>query len=107
MGLDADVIGFGPFSDSIRECLDYPEDYYESTNEGQLVVVSFFPCVTDEQSRFLAESLGCEVWDFNTHEIDAGRVDRSKLEQLFREEDVKWFFRCMRKGFKFFYRPNG
>jgi hypothetical protein len=109
MGLDSFVLGFGPFHEDVIDCLDYSEDFYDGTKEGTVVFTTFFQCNTSSQSRELAEELGCEVWDFNTHELDPCKINSKtqRLQELFSAEEVHQFLRCMSKGFRFFFQPNG
>jgi hypothetical protein len=107
MGLDSFVIGFGPFSRDIVNCLDYSEDFYEGTKEGTIVFTTFFQCNTSSQSRELAEALGCDVWDFNTHKVDISKVNLDQLMLLFPRSEVSDFLQCYDKGFVVFYQPNG
>jgi len=113
MGLDADVICVGIFSKDIAAHLDYEDGAYEDVEEGRVVVTDFFHCNTSSQSRELADALGVDVDDFNTHAIPKDRdVDWDALALLC-EGDGEWDYGIW--GFKLLlterdficvYRPN-
>lgn len=113
MGMDANVIGAGPFSQDVVDILDYPAEYYKDTKEGTIVLVSIFLANTTDQSYELARALGVEAWDFNTHKIDPAKIDRDALVEFacgsveLSVSHVDAFFKLIEKGFIFIYRPNG
>ena len=107
MGMDAEVIAIGPYSHVIADRLAYPATYYEQchTRDGTTVIVKVFLADTSEQSRALAAAFGATAWDFNTHELDASKVDMEALAVEFSGLDR--FVALRRAGFKFYYLPNG
>jgi len=116
MGMDACVIGIGPFSHGLVKYMDYPSEYYEEVPEGAAVFVTFFQCNATFPSRLLAQALGIEdCWDFEKHPFDrnSGReIDWELLQELqegseWGEEEIEGFKVCFDAGFKFFYLPNG
>ena len=113
MGMDADIIGAGPFSQDIIDILDYPAEYYKDTKEGKIVLVTTFRVNTADQSYELARALGVKAWDFNTHKIDPAKIDKDDLVEFacgaagYCLSHVGAFFRLIDKGFIFMYRPNG
>ena len=113
MGMDADVIGAGPYSDDIQHILDYPADYYHKTKPGTIILVTLFIAESTQESHELAEALGVDPWDFNTHRINPEKLDKGSLMEYacgaagYGIEHVEAFFKLIEKGFSFFYRPNG
>jgi hypothetical protein len=107
MGMDAEVIAIGPFSESVVEFLTYPAEDYSKTRPGTTVVDNVF-CVesgASGQSHELARLVGAEVWDFNTHELDPSKVDLAGLAQRF--DGVERFVGLAAAGFRSYYLPNG
>lgn len=117
MGMNANVIGFGPFKKEIADCLDYSADMYEDVKDGSLVSTEFFRCNTSSQSRLLAKIFGIGPWDFNSFHIkELHPIARKNLLDLCIEIDadgtwvtghVNKFFKCFNSGFTFLYVPNG
>jgi hypothetical protein len=113
MGMDADVIAIGPFSQDIIDMLDYPAEYYDKTKPGATVITTVFSATSTDLSYQLARAMGVDAWDFNTHKIDPKNVDMEDLEEFVDcavehgMEDITTFIKLVGKGFTFFYRPNG
>ena len=110
MGMDAELLAIGKFSPDIRDCLDYPPDFYKDVPVGAIVITLVGNCVTTSQSETLAEVLGISPWAFHEHcEISGENVDAGLLEECFEggAEDAIDFIRLRSKGFKFYYLPNG
>jgi hypothetical protein len=113
MSMSANVVGFGKYSRIIADYLDYPRDYYNNAMDGVELVVECLHCPTRDSSIRLAEALGVDPWNFNTHKIDPKRIDWDKLRGM--SEDV-WngddtldrFYKLATRGeFTFFYQPHG
>jgi hypothetical protein len=114
MGLDADVICIGQFSNGIAECLNYDPEDYDDVQEGRIVTATFFRCVSTSQSKKLAAALGVDPWDFNTHAILKDKVDWEALKEISLwtdegEDEVMRRFKFLleEKNFICVYRPNG
>ena len=113
MGLDADVICVGVFSKDIAAQLDYDDEAYENVEEGRVVVTDFFSCNTGSQSFELANALGVDAYDFNTHAIPKNRdIDWAALS-LMCEKNGEWDYGIegfklllKEKNFLCVYRPN-
>ena len=113
MGLDADVICVGIFSKDIAAHLDYEDEAYENVEEGRVVVTDFFGCNTSSQSVELADALGVDANDFNTHAIPKDRdIDWDALS-LMCEKNGAWDYGIegfklllKEKNFLCVYRPN-
>lgn len=107
MGMDAEIIAIGEFSEAVIHMLEYSAECYEDTKEGALVVVSLFACPTTEQSNRLAEAFNIDPWDFNQHELKGlDSIDEQALKS-FNEFDLGRFRQLKKAGFVFFYIPNG
>lgn len=113
MGLNAYVLCIGNFSKEIDDCLFYGAEFYEDTEPGRTVITHKLHCNTNEQSNQLAEVLGCEVWDFNTHRINNQRINWPALYDISDTADwnekaaISEFHRLLRVGFMCIYMPNG
>jgi len=113
MGLDAELLLLGPFSEEVKSFLDYPPEYYDDTNDDTVVTRSMFSCVTTDQSYELAEIVGCEAWNFNTHIVRKENVDIPALTEFVERnadsvfKDIKTFMFLLDKGFTCIYMPNG
>ena len=114
MGMNACVLCVGTFSESIVASLDYGEEFYEDIKPGTIVTSHILRCATSDQSRQLAEALGCEVWDFNTHYITKDNINWSGLHDLakdsldwFETEHIDSLKAMLNAGFICIYQPNG
>ena len=113
MGLDSNVLLVGRFSEEIVDCLNYGPEFYEDTKPGTIVTTHLLNCNTSDQSRQLAEALGTEPWDFNTHCVDKDKVDWDALDELseicaeWDEVDVEKLRRLLDSDFICIYQPNG
>jgi len=114
MGKEAYVMCIGPFKKEIADILEYPEDFYDGTNEGTTVIAELFTCNTDEQSIMLAEAFGIEPWDFNRHWIKkAEDVDWNALYELeercgeWNTDDIDKLRTLFKHEFYILYRPEG
>ena len=120
MGMEADIIGFGPLTPEILQWdgLDYDQDAYADTVEGTIITSTFFRCVNGSQSHDLAEALCVEgTHDFNTHHIKAENIDKFNWQTLFdissnekpdddAHNEIGCFSACLKAGWFFLYRPN-
>jgi len=107
MGMDAEVIAVGPFSEAAVAFLTYPAKSYANTQPGRTIIEKVFCVESGESSRSyeLARLVGAEVWDFNTHELDPMRADLAGLAEQF--DGVERFVGLAAAGFRFYYLPNG
>ena len=106
--IEASVFAIGPFDASIADCLDYPGEYYQSVPDGATVVAWVLDAYTPSRRKLLAGALGIDVWDFNSHALDAGRFDFAALKELYSEEEVDDIRRLVAAGFElYFYPGNG
>lgn len=112
MGMDANVICIGPFRKGLAKHLDYDEKDYDDVKEGAVVIATLFDCNTTEQSRRLADALGCDPDDFNTHHLSSARVRWGVLLELafesaeMSEKDVEGLGDLFNNLFDCVYQPN-
>jgi hypothetical protein len=125
MGMCADIVAIGPFSQDIIEYLEYPPNSYLSTRPGTPVIIELFGILEgSSQSRAFAKTLGItDPWDFNQHKIDPSKINLPELcellahidiEELYRSEitdsylsDIRALEKLKSRGFDFYFRPNG
>ncbi len=118
MGTEAYVLCIGRFDESIKDNLAYPADFYDDTNKDAIVTSVLMQCNTADQSAELAEALGVEVWDFNTHQLrpdlDAHKIQWNELMRMGDSGRFEWNARNVRSlkslldtGFLCIYQPNG
>jgi hypothetical protein len=106
MGLDAQIIGIGPFSEAINEALEYPPDYYNSVPTGATVITLVFEALTSEQSHTLAQCFGVGAMDLGRHLLGASIADIDTLRRNFGDEEVHHFRLLRDAGFQFYFMPN-
>jgi len=99
MGMTAEVIAIGPFSESVADHLQYPREQYIGTATGTIVVSKVIEAHTSESSVRLAGCLGASPWDFNTHPLDSTRADVEKLSAEF--DGIENFVALRTAGFRF------
>lgn len=108
MGMDAELIAIGPFSQAVVEHLDYPKDFYEDTPDGATVITSLFACGSSDSSHGLAKAFRVDSWQFQEHcNLDGRGADLDELRVWFEPDDIVDFLALRTAGFKFYYRPNG
>jgi hypothetical protein len=106
MGLDAQVIAIGPFSQSVVPALEYPPEYYAGVRPGARVITCVFEALTSEQSHKLAGAFGVGAMELGNHHLSAADANLATLVELFGEESVKRFELLSRHGFEFYYLPR-
>lgn len=114
MGMNAELLAVGPYSESVADALGYPADFYSDTPEGAIIITSVAYCPTSDGSRGLAHALGVGPWAFEWH---CDVLAHTRLEdvdlQLMAEsvegevEAVESFLKLALAGFVFYYLPNG
>lgn len=114
MGLSAEIIAIGPFSQDVVEFLGYPVAFFANTKEGAIVTCRLFGIAQGSTlSRHFASLLGVsDPWDFNQHRIDRALVDIAGLEAFGEqypdyESDVQALKVLLRAGFDVHFRPEG
>ena len=107
MGLDAQVIAIGPFSQDTVAAMEYTPDAYSGVSEGQTVVTNVFVAPTSVVSHALAEAFGVGAMELGRHHLNPQAADLQKLEALFGKSDVQRFSLLRKHGFNFYYLPNG
>jgi hypothetical protein len=108
MGMSAEIIAIGPFSRSILEHMEYPEELYKDTREGVPVLRRLFTVFQGSTvSRRMAACFGIEAWDFNRHHVDPMRAEVDTLREMFDARDVNAFLALRDVGFEFYFMPNG
>ena len=113
MPTNSNVICIGPYKDEIKDHLDYDGADYGSVPNGTPVISTLFYCNTTNQSRQLAEALGCDPMDHSTHPIIQAKVDWAALREL-SEEGTEWeedhitaLMALLMNGFVCIFQPNG
>jgi hypothetical protein len=106
MGLDAQVIGIGSFSQKLVSSLKYPKNFYDGVPEDSTVVTHVFEALTSEQSYKLAECFGVKAMDLGNHVLKSDLADLVSLEKEFGLEAVQKFQTLRQVNFKFYYLPN-
>jgi len=107
MGLDAQVIAIGPFSQEIAESLEYGPQRYSEVLDGATVITTVFLAPTSDDSRALAAVFGVGAFEMGKHHLDAQRADLGRLRDLCSEREVADFLNLREHGFQFYYLPNG
>ena len=108
MGLDALLIGVGPFARSLLPALEYPTDFYADVPEGATIVSPVFEALTSAGSHLLARCLGVGTLEFGRHAV-GGAPDADVHALLATEEfaeQVPAFPALREAGFQFYYLPR-
>lgn len=117
MGLNSYLLGIGKFNKEIDSYLSYPKEFYKDTKNGVIVTVGLFYCELSSTSRYLAECLNIDVWDFNNHYISKplNKVNNLKSfandcedcnDEQYKKDIIK-FEILSKNGFKFIFMPEG
>lgn len=106
MGMDAQVIAVGAFSQTVLPGLEYAPEFYASVPHGATVISNVFIASTSEGSRSLASAFDVGALELGKHVLDAEKADMDALTVLFGESAVADFQRLRAHGFVFYYLPN-
>ena len=122
MGMEAELIGIGPYSDRVKNHLAYPAEDYRGITLGTKVYTLVAYCETSHQSRDLADLCQVKIGEFGSHYINRERAKllAQKFEDMPWEEKVRleedWrpdvmavmdkFIVLARGGFEFYFLPN-
>jgi len=106
MGLDAQVIAIGPYSDDVSSSLEYGPRFYSEVTAGTVVVTNVFIAVTSDTSHRLAAAFGVGAMELGKHKLDPSRANLAELTAVFGDTNVAQFQCLARNGFSFFYLPN-
>ncbi|NHZ63725.1 hypothetical protein [Massilia genomosp. 1] len=106
MGLDAEVIAIGAFSQDVIGALEYHPDYYASVGEGEIVFVHVFLAFTSDASHALAKAFGVGAMDLGKHHLNPHAARINDLIELFGVDDVEQFIVLRDNGFNFYFAPN-
>ena len=106
MGLDAQVIAIGPYSESVASALEYGQRH-GAVAPGTEVVTNIFIAATSEASHRLAAAFGVDAWDLGKHALREDAADLEALVRFSDEENVARFELLRSHGFRFYYLPNG
>ena len=106
MGLDAQVIAVGHFSQAVLPALEYEPDLYATVPHGTTVITNVFIGATSEGSRSLASAFNVGALELGRHVLDADIADLDALAALFGEAEVARFQLLRTQGFVFYYLPN-
>jgi hypothetical protein len=109
MGMDAELLATGKFSQSIVGFLQYPANFYDGIPDGAIIITHVCNSVTSRGSELLAKALGIEPWALDRHCYIAGvNANLSDMEEAIENpEDVVRFLGLREAGFTFHYLPNG
>jgi len=115
MGMDAQLVAFGPYSPAVKNYLEYANNYYAETKPGTLVFACCVFCVTTAQSKDLARALGVGPWDFNQHHFPV--LSQQQIQAVaaltadwYDDEGplvIERLTALSDGGFQFFYLPQG
>lgn len=106
MGLDAQVIAVGHFSQAVLPALEYEPDLYASVPSGATVVTNVFIATSSDGSHSLASAFNVGALELGKHVLDAHVTDLDALAALFGEVEVARFQLLRIQGFIFYYLPN-
>ena len=106
MGLDAEVIAIGQFSQTVLPAMEYAPSFYTEVQPGQIVLVHVFIACNSMDSHELAKAFSIGAMDLGRHHLNPSQADIEKLTGLFGEADVEQFKLLRDNGFNFYYAPN-
>jgi len=108
MGMSAEIIAIGPFSQDIVHLLPFTPERFAATREGAVIAVSLFgQCSGNSESRALAACFAIDPWRFEEHRLDLDKVDVEALTALRGEDAQETLTRLHQKGYQFYFQCNG
>lgn len=106
MGLNAQVIAIGPYSDEVSSSLEYGSCFYSDVAPGTVVVTNIFLAGTSDASHKLALAFGVGAMELGKHKLNPSNANIQNLTEIFGETNVAQFQCLVRNGFSFFFLPN-
>lgn len=106
MGLDAQIIAIGPYSNEVDSSLEYGTDFYADVSPGTIVVVNVFIACSSETSHKLAAAFGVGAMDLGKHKLDPNKANLGELIDIFGESNVEQFLCLAMNNFEFYFLPN-
>lgn len=103
---DWELFAVGPFRRDLRDCLDYPKDFYASTRDGAIILTTVLGINSRLAWELLTAHLGIVPDDLTTHVVDASVADRDVLEAVLDERELVAFTRLRDAGFQFYFSPG-
>ena len=106
----ADWLAVGEFRPELARHLEYPDPMYAQTRPGARLVVNVLSLYDPGQVQAMADCLGVDPFDFNTHVVDPARVRLELLRAAFDgyPEDLaalaEMFAALRDAGFQFHFR---
>jgi hypothetical protein len=79
----ADWLAVGEFRPELARYLEYPDTFYAQTRPGARLVVNVLTLFDPGQVQEMADCLGVDPFDFNTHVIEPARVRLELLRAAF------------------------
>jgi len=114
MGMCAEILAVGPYSERVAQVLDYSPDIYARTREGAVITVMLFGMVEGTAlSTELAGLFGiADPWNFDEHMVVPERIYIAGLQKLCKrypdyQRDVHATEVLRNAGFAFHFRPEG
>lgn len=108
MGMNAEILAIGPFSEILLSHLPFDRTYYENMHEGRKVIISVFGAMPGTStSTQLAACFNIDPWNFAQHKLDPSKVDLEKLTGVVGEQLKVCFVDLVHHGFEFYFLPNG
>lgn len=111
MGMSAEIVAIGPFSEELVPILQHAAHRYEGTRAGTPVVTLIVSGVGSTSSRELAAACGIGPWDFGQHALDPAKIDIDKFgaaaQSLGAYKAVTALRELVAAGFELFFLPNG
>lgn len=112
MGMDAQLMAFGPYKREMAGMLEYSADYYKDVKAGETVIVTVCTCPTTTQSKELADALGVDAWALGKHFFPKLtehqiRCVASFIDEMENTRFANDFEYLAEHGFSFFYMPRG
>jgi hypothetical protein len=109
MGLDAELLAIGPYSQRVRDHLEYPGSFYGDVHDGSLVISSVVCCSGTATSIRLAKMLGVDPWTLDKHcNIPVAGFDAELLTDIAEDgvRAVQRFDALRSAGFRFYFMPR-
>ena len=92
MGMESKLLLWGPYSEAVRNLLEYPKEYYRNVNNGSVVFTTMYQCSSNGQSEILLQLFKINGFNgcyFNNYQLKTAlnEMDPFLVELLEQETD--------------------
>lgn len=106
MSTTVEILAIGKYDQAIADCLDYPAEHYKDVNPGTVVISRLLQTSGRLSSYQLADALGVDPTNFNSHPIKKRNIKWDTLRELYEADKIEELRRLVEADFALIYVIN-